>query len=181
MVIQTERGPQEERLIEAFRAVFDASVMNFGSYNLLYAENLFGQEDHPEMLISSKQAPAAELSAQEAVESSRHLLIGYRREPVEMVLCPVDPAAVLPPADDDDAAPLPRVPVLVNLTNLAGMAVEDATAEIALSTGRRVRLRVQSSVKFPQLPQVPLHQELDVEDFYGFLDHFMDRVERKHR
>lgn len=181
MVIQTERGPQEERLIAAFRAVFDASVMNFGSYNLLYTENLLGHADHPEVLISSKQVPEAQLSAQEAVESSRHLLIGYRREPVEMVLCPVDPAAVLPLADDHDAAPSPRVPVLVNLTNLAGMAVEDSTVEIALSTGRRVRLNVQPRVPFPQVPQVPLHQQLDVEDFYAFLDHFMDKVERKHR
>ncbi|WP_150460017.1 hypothetical protein [Nesterenkonia ebinurensis] len=181
MVIQTERSPAEERLIAAFRAVFDASVMNFGSYNLLYTENLFGREDHPEVLISSDLAPAVELSAQETVESARHLLVGYRREPVEMVLCPIDPAAVLPPAEDDDAAPSPRVPVLVNLTNLAGMAVEDSTVEIAMSTGRRVKLNVQSRVIFPQVRQVPLHQQLDVEDFYGFLDHFMDRVERKRR
>lgn len=95
MVIRTERSPQEEQLVAAFRAVFDASVMNFGSYNLLYAANLFGREEHPE-LLSSSEAPAAELSAQEAVESARHLIVGYRREPAELVLCPVDPAALLP-------------------------------------------------------------------------------------
>ncbi|TLQ01491.1 hypothetical protein FEF26_00495 [Nesterenkonia salmonea] len=178
MVIRTERSPQEEQLVAAFRAVFDASVMNFGSYNLLYAANLFGREKHPELLLSSSEAPAAELSAQEAVESARHLIVGYRREPAELVLCPVDPAALLPP-DEDGAPPSPRVPVLVNLTNLAGMASEDTTVEIALSTGRRVKLDVQTLVTFEQIPGVPLHQQFDVEDFYTFLDHFMDVVERK--
>lgn len=71
------------------------------------------------------------------------------------------------------------MPVLVNLTNLAGMASEDTTVEIALSTGRRVKLDVQTLVTFEQIPGVPLHQQFDVEDFYTFLDHFMDVVERK--
>jgi hypothetical protein len=178
MVIRTERSPQEEQLVAAFRAVFDASVMNFGSYNLLYAENIFGREEHPELLLASSWDPSAELSAQEAVESARHLLVGYRREPAELVLCPVDPAAMLPPAEGDGVVS-PRVPVLVNLTNLAGMASEDTTVEVALSTGRRVKLDIQTLVTFNQIPGVPLHQELDVEDFYTFLDHFMDVVERK--
>lgn len=178
MVIRTERSPEEDQLVAAFRAVFDASVMNFGSYNLLYAANVLGREEHPEVLLSSGGAPAAELSAQEAVESARHLIVGYRREPAELVLCPIDPAALLPPPEND-TVPSPRVPVLVNLTNLAGMAAEDTTVEIALSTGRRVKLEVQPQVSFPQISGVPLHQQRDVEDFYVFLDHFMDVVERK--
>ncbi|RJN31033.1 hypothetical protein [Nesterenkonia natronophila] len=178
MVIRTERNPREEQLVAALRAVFDASVMNYGSYNLIYAENIFGREEHPELLVAKSGGPSAELSAQEAVESARHLLVGYRREPAELVLCPIDPAALLPLADADGAIS-PRVPVLVNLTNLAGMASEDTTVEIALSTGRRVKLDIQVFVTFSQIPGVPLHQDLDVEDFYTFLDHFMDVVERK--
>ncbi|TLP77488.1 hypothetical protein [Nesterenkonia sphaerica] len=178
MVIHSERSPAEEQLVAAFRAVFDASVMNFGSYNLLYAENIFGREEHPELLLASRGAPSADLSAQEAVEAARHLLVGYRREPAEMVLCPIDPAAMFPPTETAEAVS-PRVPALVNLTNLAGMASEGTTVEIAMSTGRRIKLDIRTPVTFEQIPEVPLHQELDIEDFYTFLDHFMDVIERK--
>lgn len=178
MVISTDRSPPEEELVAAFREVFDASVMNFGSYNLLYAENLLGRAEHPESVLSSGEGSVAELSAQEAAETARHLIVGYRREPAELVLCPLDPAEALPPSEGRDK-PSPSVPVLVNLTNLAGMAAEDSTVEIALSTGRRVKLDVQYRVTFTQVPEVPLNQQLDVEDFYAFLDHFMDVVERK--
>lgn len=169
----------EEQVIAAFREVFDASVMNFGSYNLLYAENLLGGTEYPEFAHLCQTDAGAERSAQEVAEAARHLIVGYRREPAELVLCPMDPAEVLPPARGYGRPP-PSVPVLVNITNLAGMAAEDSTVEIALSTGRRVKLDVQPRVVFTQVPETPLNQQLDVEDFYDFLDHFMDVVERKH-
>lgn len=179
MVIRTDRSPEEEKLVTAFREVFDASVMNFGSYNLLYAENLLGHAEYPEFAHRCQEDAAAELSAQETAESARHLIVGYRREPAELVLCPLEPAEVLPPSEGQGRPP-PSVPVLVNLTNLAGMAAENSTVEIALSTGRRVKLDVQYRVTFTQVPEVPLNQQFDVDDFYDFLDHFMDVVERKH-
>lgn len=177
MVIRTERSAEEERLVVAFRGVFDASVMNFGAYNLLYAGNLLGAGSQRETPAEALQG-GGELSAQENASAARSLLIGYRREPVEMVLCPVDPALVLPPGDDE-TAPAAQFPVLVNLTNLAGMATEGSTVEIALSTGKRVMLDIQEEITFEEWPETALHQSLDVEDFYGFLDHFMDMVEHK--
>ncbi|NLS10570.1 hypothetical protein HGQ17_11325 [Nesterenkonia sp. MY13] len=174
MVIQTERGQAEEQIVAALRAVFDASVMNFGSYNLLFATNEPGAQPGETVGEGSlSEGP----SAQEEVQQATHLLVGYRREPAEMVLCPVDLNTVLPPNNDDDAV-APKVPVLVNMTNLAGMAAQGSSVEIALSTGRRVKLDIQPEVVFEQTPQTPLHQGLDVEDFYSFLDHFMDTVER---
>ncbi|WP_022873172.1 hypothetical protein [Nesterenkonia alba] len=168
MVIHTERSPAEEGLIAAFRARFDASVMNFGAYNLLYAENA----------LAAAQSPGEEISAQENLVASRHLLVGYRREPAEMVLCPVNLEEVLTAAAGADVAISRSVPVPVNLTNLAGLAAEDSEVEIALSTGRRVKLQLREQTRFTSLPEVPLNQHRDVEDFYAFLDHFMDAVER---
>lgn len=199
MVIHTERSAEEEQLVAALRAAFDASVMNFGSYNLLYARNLLGDRDEPAAVVR----PEAGESVQENMVRSRNLLVGYRREPVEMVLCPISLADAVhrvhalkqdreSPGDgteeyDGAGGAFPAgptiastAPVLVNLTNLAGMATEGSTVEIALSTGRRLILDVQETVSLPQLHEVPLHQELDVEDFYSFLDHFMDAVERTH-
>lgn len=179
MVISTDRSPAEEQIVAAFREVFDASVMNFGSYNLLYAENLRGSAEAPEFAHLCQTDATAERSAQELAEATRHLIVGYRREPAELVLCPLDPALALS-FSEGDGRPPPSIPVLVNLTNLAGMAAEDSTVEIALSTGRRVTLDVRALVTFEQVPETPLNQHLDVEDFYDFLDHFMDVVERKH-
>lgn len=208
MVVHTKRSPAEEQLVAAFRGVFDASVMNFGSYNLVYAENLLaagrqseaasnGRRGAADSSSSGHEGPGSpssepgspagrrgqaeeELSVQEAVASSRHLLVGYRREPVEIVLCPVDLDQTLARLGEyDDAVAMAQVPALLNLTNLAGMATEGSTVQIVFSTGRRLTLSLQPEVQFPQAEQVPLHQHLDLEDFYDFLDYFMDRVEQK--
>lgn len=180
MVIHTERSREEDRIVAALRSVFDASVMNFGSYNLLYAQNLLGETTHPQEAAAAVQSADAELSVQEAVTRSQDLLIGYRREPVELVLCPFDTENVLERLGEyDDAVALAEVPALLNLTNLAGMATNGSLVEIAFSTGLRVTLDIQPVVTFEQTPHLTLHQHLDAEDFFDFLDHFMDRVEQK--
>src|SRR5699024_10756774 len=137
------------------RGVFDASVMNFGSYNLLYARNILAQGAQPDDdAASGAAAPQeADVSAQEAVARAAGLLIGYRREPVELVLCPVDTDQVLDRLGEyDDAVAIAEVPALLNLTNLAGMATDDSSVEVLFSTGRRITLQVDSVVQFPQVP-----------------------------
>lgn len=172
MVILTERDEAAARLVAALRGTFDASVMNFGSYNILYAANrCAGPEQDPEDAGSS---------AQQRVSSSPHLLVGYRRQPVELVLCPVDLAEALPrAAGESDAEPASAIPVTVNLTNLAGMATEGSSVDITFSTGQRVSLRMCGSVVFDDLPEAELHQERDVDDFYDFIDFFMDTIEAR--
>lgn len=178
MVIRTERSREEDQIVAALRSVFDASVMNFGSYNLLYAQNLLEEAAHS--AEAAAQSAEAEPSAQAAVTRSPDLLIGYRREPAELVLCPLDAEQVLGRLGEyDDAVALAEVPALLNLTNLAGMATDGSLVEIVFSTGRRVTLDVPPVVTFQQLPQRSVRQHLDVEDFFDFLDHFMDRVEQK--
>lgn len=174
MVIRTPRNGDEERIVSAFRAAFDASVMNFGSYNLLYARNM----RHSDTPAPAQSRHSAEISVQDHAAGSAHLLVGYRREPLEMVLCPVELEHALDHAAGRvDSAPAPSAPALVNLTNLAGMSTSESSVEVVFSTGRRITLSILPSVTFDRLPETPLHQPLDVEDFYDFLDHFMDRVD----
>ncbi|GAA1824007.1 hypothetical protein [Nesterenkonia flava] len=178
MVIHTDRSAAEEQLVAALRAAFDASVMNFGSYNILYAQNLLGGE------TGGEATGGSEPSAQETVAQAPHLLVGYRRGPLEMVLCPVDLEAALARvhaisagegSDQEDVRP--SMPVTVNLTNLAAMSADDDVVEITLSTGRKVKLRMCGEVRFDGLSQVRLRQQNDVEDFNDFLDEFFDTVE----
>lgn len=180
MVIHAERSREEQRIVAALRSVFDASVLNFGSYNLLYARNLLAPGDQADPAEPSGSDLADGHSVQEAVARAGHLLVGYRREPLELVLCPLDADLVLGRMGEyDDAVELAEVPALLNLTNLAGMATDGSQVEIAFSTGRRVTVEVSRTVTFTQVPGIALTQDAEVEDFYDFLEHFMDRVEHR--
>lgn len=166
MVIFTARSQAEQHLVDALRASFDASVMNFGSYNILCTVDRLG-------------AP----TTAGAEHDGSLLLVGYRREPIEIVLCPVDLDAALARVEslrtgDEPGPASASIPTLVNLTNLAGMASQDSTVEVTLSTGRQVKLDLREQVHFDRFPEIALHQRRDVQDFYEFIDHFMDIVER---
>ncbi|GAA1142704.1 hypothetical protein [Nesterenkonia lutea] len=174
MVITTERSRPEQHLVDALRASFDASVMNFGAYNILCTMDLEETPDAAE--------PVADPAAYPGERPGPLLLVGYRREPVEIVLCPVDLEEALERVaalqrGETPAAATPLIPKLVNLTNLAGMATQDNIVELALSTGRRVKLDLHGQVRFEQFPDIVLHQRKDVEHFYEFIDYFMDTVE----
>lgn len=162
----------------ALRATFDASVMNFGSYNILYAAG-GGAADG----VDGRSGGGADDAVQAQVCRARHLLVGYRREPREMVLCPADLDEAVERARDggDDVEQAPAsVPLPVNLTNLAGIAAEGSRLEIALSTGRHVELDVRRAPTFSRLPglgEVTIHQERDAADFEAFVDELMDTME----
>lgn len=168
MVIHTERSQPEQLLVDALRASFDASVMNFGSYNILCTVDRLG-------------APAKTGAAR--AWGGSLLLVGYRREPVEIVLCPVDLDDALGRVEilrrgEEPGPAAAAIPTLVNLTNLAGMASQDNVVEVTLSTGRRMKLDLHAQVRFDQFPEIVLHQGRDVADFYEFIDYFMDVVEQ---
>ncbi|GAA3692949.1 hypothetical protein GCM10022377_01780 [Zhihengliuella alba] len=128
---------------------FDHQIPNFGSYNLVYAAGNAG--------------------------SGGSLIIGFRRQPLELVLAPVSPA---------DLAPREQ-PISVNMTNLSHLAeVRDGGFEVGTSTGRVFRFEVvpQPSIAvpesvFPESGNVLLDQELDAEEFVGFMDEFMTALE----
>lgn len=170
----THSGPEGDQvcLKAALRGTFDVSVMNFGSYNILYAANVNadgGRRHGQERAVET---------VQDGVSVAEDLLVGYRRSPMELVLCPVDLTEALPRAAGDlQEAPVISVPLAVNMTNLAGMAADGRTVAITLSTGHQVVLEVQPSVHFSDLPQALLDQSRDVQDFYDFVDLFMDTLE----
>lgn len=180
MVITTERSRSEQHLVNALRATFDASVMNFGAYNILCTTDLGASPDRAEPPGGEGSADSARAPSE---SSETLLLVGYRREPVEIVLCPVDLQEALDRVEVLRRAELPGaatalIPTLVNLTNLAGMATRDNLVELALSTGRRVTLDLHGQVRLEGFPDIVLHQRKDVDDFFEFIDYFMDTVEK---
>ncbi len=203
MVIRTEREPSEGRLVESLRRAFDSSVMNFGSYNILFAVNSQARTMAPGAEgTHCAEAPRAgrqharPLSA-EGICAFPHLLIGYRRTPAEFVLCPIDLDSALnhqPPPPDGEAdrlrdaseaasplrvrqQPVPPYPVSIDLTNLAGLATTGQQVQLTLSTGQFIALQIRAQWTFEQTPGVVLHQQRDIDDFYEFVDHFMDLME----
>lgn len=105
-------------LKRVLRRVFDTQVLNHGDYNLVYGQ-------------PSGTGPA--------------LVLGYRRQPLELVLCPVDvpSAASLPPDQTDLLLTAPAgPPASVALTNVATLADTGHGYQVETVTGYRTWFEV---------------------------------------
>lgn len=145
-------------LKRVLRGVFDVQVLNHGDYNLVYGQ-------------PSGSGPA--------------LVIGYRRQPLELLLCPVDVAAA---AAGDAASGVPghsSAPLAsVALTNVATLADTGHGYQVETVTGYRTWFEVSPA---PAVPvgqtagqddgMVVLDQAEDAEDFHLFMGHFMDTLD----
>lgn len=132
------------RLHEAF----DSQIPNFASYNLVAGTGIAG--------------------------SGGLKVIGYRRQPAELIIAPVN-ASDLRASEDA---------ININNTNVNQLAeLSDGGYEVAVSTGRVFRFII------PENPSIDFHvddavvvgaaidQVSDAEDFADFMDHFMNTVE----
>ncbi|WP_418909067.1 hypothetical protein [Glutamicibacter endophyticus] len=141
---QNQAALVKSKLHEAF----DQQIPNFASYNLVAAIGIAG--------------------------SGGLKVVGYRRQPAELVLAPVKTTDL----SASEAA------ITINNTNVNQLAiVNDGAYEIATSTGRTFRFSI------PRSPSVDLHlddavvvaveieQADDAADFADFMDHFMNTVE----
>lgn len=135
-------------LKEHLHRAFDAQIPNFGSYNLVAATGTSG--------------------------SAGLKVIGFRREPAELVLCPLNPRNLLP----SERA------ISVDNTNISHVAlVSDGGYEVGNSTGRVFRFNVPSllSLNIPDQQNGQgseiLHQEDDAADFVDFMNTFMDQLD----
>ncbi len=129
---------------------FDGQIPNYGSYNLVAASGTSG--------------------------SSGLKVIGYRREPAELIICPLNPKTMTA----SDRA------VSVNNTNVSHVAlISDGSYEVGTSTGRVYRFNVPAN---PSL-DIPaddgsaalrgsIDQSEDAADFADFMNIFMDVLER---
>ncbi|MFJ6002559.1 hypothetical protein [Arthrobacter sp. NPDC092385] len=135
-------------LKNALRLVFDSQIPNYGDYNLVFA------------------APQAR-SAREAAAPGTGYVVGYRWKPVELMIAPVDLAAISGAG----------VPVEINMTNLAHALQWDAddSYEVGTSTGRTFRFTVSARPVLDIGPGTPpqLAQDADVADFTSFMDAFI--------
>ena len=151
-----------EDLKHLLRGVFDTRVFNHGDFNLVYAQ------------------PSG---------AGNPWTIGYRRQPLELLLCPVDLDA-LPevPADTSIAT--------VALGNVATLADTGTGYQVETVTGFRTWFEVSGAPRVP-LPEnlrahltalrpgpeegddgtLVLEQDEDAEDFHQFMSHFMDTLE----
>lgn len=128
---------------------FDTQIPNFGSYNLVAATGTSG--------------------------SAGLKVIGFRREPAEIILCPLNP---------QNLRPSERA-ISVNTTNIYHVAlVLDGGYEVGTSTGRVYRFNVPArlSVNVPGTTAGAriagiLAQEEDAKDFADFMNSLMDRLD----
>lgn len=142
-------------LQRALRRVFDTQVLNHGDYNLVYGQ-------------PSGSGPA--------------LVLGYRWQPLELLLCPVDvDKAVAAPADST-SAPEPLAPISsVSLGNVATLADTGHGYQVETVTGFRTWFEVSPTPAVPvgasEDGYVLLGQTRDAEDFHQFMGHFMDTLD----
>ncbi|MGP9527818.1 MULTISPECIES: hypothetical protein [Micrococcaceae] len=127
---------------------FDSQIPNFASYNLVAGTGIAG--------------------------SGGLKVIGYRRQPAELIIAPVNSSDL---RASEDA-------ININNTNVNQLAqLVDGGYEVATSTGRvfRFTIPVKPSIDFYIDDAVSvgavIDQESDAQDFAEFMDHFMNTVE----
>jgi hypothetical protein len=154
-------GKDVTRVLQEF---FEAHVINHGDYSLVYAQ------------------PCAPGPA---------LVIGYRRTPLELVLCPVE-LAHLPHASGDGSRVAARLaaPVSsIDLSNVATLADTGTGYQVQSVTGFRTwfevegaaRISVAASPVEPGNSSVVVEQDQEAEDFHQFMAHFMDVLDGFYR
>ncbi|WP_411731851.1 hypothetical protein [Paeniglutamicibacter sp.] len=150
--METLNVESDDVLKRLLHEAFDTQIPNFGSYNLVAAAGSSG--------------------------SAGLKVIGFRREPAELILCPLNPENLLPT----------ERAVAVNNTNVSHVAlVLDGGYEVGTSTGRVYRFNVPArlSLNIPSAGAESaghpvsgiLVQDDDAADFADFMNEFMDRLD----
>ena len=145
-----DRAPaaSDAALKAALHRVFDGQISNYASYNLVCSAESGGTVD----------------SAWSRVPVPRGVVLGYRRQPIELVVAPFDRRTL---------APAGR-PWTIDLTNLAYAAETSPGAfDIGTSTGRAFSFTVRTRCLLDRPEESPtprtVEQEDDAEDFAAFM------------
>ncbi|MDQ4502211.1 hypothetical protein [Sinomonas sp. ASV322] len=143
-------GASDAALKAALHRLFDGQIPNYASYNLICAAEAGGTVDAEPGSIPGPPIPLG-------------LVLGYRRQPAELVIAPFDRRTL---------TPIGR-PSTIDLTNLA--YAEEATLgafDIGTNMGRIFCFTVRSSCALDR-PDVPaprtIEQHDDAEDFAEFM------------
>ncbi|MEO9246579.1 hypothetical protein ABDK96_02665 [Citricoccus nitrophenolicus] len=147
-----------EDLKHLLREAFDSRVINHGDFNLVYGQ------------------PSG---------AGNPWTIGYRRQPLELLLCPVHLEA-LPEVRDELAI------ATVALGNVATLADTGTGYQVETVTGFRTWFEVTGTPRVPLTENLRslmagerhgedgtlvIEQERDAEDFHQFMSHFMDTLD----
>jgi hypothetical protein len=150
--METLNVESDDVLKQLLHEAFDTQIPNFGSYNLVAAVGSSG--------------------------SAGLKVIGFRREPAELILCPLNP---------ENLQPTERA-ISVNNTNVSHVAlVLDGGYEVGTSTGRVYRFNVPARLSL-NIPAVGhegtrqptsgiLAQDDDAQEFAEFMNAFMDSLD----
>lgn len=144
------RGPaaSDAALKASLHRVFDGQIPNYGSYNLVCAAEAGGMLDGP---FTGTPTP-------------RGVVLGYRRQPIELVIAPFDRRTLKPAGR----------PWTVDLTNLA-YAAESAPGafDVGTSTGREFSFTIRALCQIDVAEQTTtprtVEQEDDADDFAAFM------------
>ncbi|OFT43368.1 hypothetical protein HMPREF3160_03005 [Arthrobacter sp. HMSC06H05] len=149
--VPTSEPVVQDELRARLRAVFDEQIPNYGSFNIAYAFGLAG--------------------------SGGPCLIGFRNQPIELVVAPID-AHTLQASESA---------VSINLTNISAVGIYSAdSVELEMTTGRTFRvtcppyptvLLEASSSGTERTPAVTLDQYGESVDFAEFINFFADAIE----
>lgn len=138
----------DDVLKQLLHEAFDAQIPNFGSYNLVAGAGTSG--------------------------SAGLKVIGFRREPAELILCPLNPQTLHPT----------ERAISVNNTNVSHVAlVRDGGYEVGTSTGRVYRFNVPARLSLvvpgaaANSPAGLLGQDEDAMEFADFMNTFMDQLD----
>lgn len=139
-----------DSLQRRLRGAFDRKVMNHGDYNLVFAQ------------------PSG---------SATPYVIGYRRAPRELVLCPVD----VQRRDLAQATGVDDI-VVVDFHNVATVTDTGSGYQVESVTGFRTWFEVSPATTVHVGPlsdsgMARLDQDEDAEDFHRFMSEFMDELD----
>lgn len=136
--------PDSDRVKNVLRHVFDSQIPNYGDYNLLCA----------------RRSPLAGTDA----ESSEYYVLGYRPQPLEIMVAPILGGTMVPAG----------TPVALNRTNLSHcVELAPDNFEVGSSTGAVFCFEISADVELPlDDRQVTLRQADDFDDFSTFMSEF---------
>lgn len=143
--------PGSDALKNILRGIFDSQILNYGDYNLIFASN---------------ERREGRDAAGVRVSRPRYYVIGYRWQPAEIMVAPVNGQTLTGGG----------VPVELNMTNLShAVHLADGDYEVGTNTGRTFRFGVQPEVTFSPAPgrELQLEQADDYTDFKLFMQAFV--------
>lgn len=154
-----------DELKNGLRLIFDSQIPNYGDYNLIYASLVRTSmvRTRPDRAPAERKPQRENARDTETRDTdTRHFVLGYRRQPMELVVAPFNGMALSPGS----------LPVDINMTNLShAFLLGDGDYEVGTSTGTTFRfvVRARGILTAGDGTAVAIEQQHDHADFVAFM------------